>query len=240
MSSQSIAIITARGGSKRIPGKNIRDFCGRPIMEYSIEAAITSGIFQEVMVSTDDEEIAEIARKNGAKIPFLRSADTANDYATTADVLVEVLQKYQKMGRSFARACCIYPTAPFVTAEKLKKAMSMLEDADTEAVIPVTAFSFPPMRGMYIREGHLIYHHPECAVMRSQDLETMYHDCGQFYCFQPEILLRKRALVTEHTKALVVPEQEVQDIDTLEDWAIAEMKYQRMKMEIRSSAASHS
>lgn len=230
MNSQSIAIITARGGSKRIPRKNIREFCGRPILEYSVEAALTAGIFREVMVSTEDEEIAEIARKAGANVPFFRSDDTADDYATTLDVLIEVLQQYQRAGRSFARACCIYPTAPFITAEKLQKAMALLEEKDTEAVVPVTAFSFPPMRGMYIREGKLLYHHPEYAAMRSQDLETMYHDCGQFYCFKPEILLQKRVLITEYTKALVVPEQEVQDIDTLEDWAIAELKYQRMQL----------
>lgn len=225
MKKQSIAIITARGGSKRIPRKNIRDFCGRPIIEYSIEAAIASDVFQEVMVSTDDGEIAEIARKCGAAVPFMRSRDTADDYATTVDVLMEVLREYQRKGRGFERACCIYPTAPFITPEKLRKAMALLEEERTEAVVPVTAFSFPPMRGMYIRDGRLRYHHPEYAAMRSQDIETMYHDCGQFYCFKPDILLQKRTIITEHTKALVIPEQEVQDIDTLEDWAIAEMKY---------------
>ena len=133
------------------------------------------------MVSTDNEKIADIARKNGAGIPFFRSEKTANDYATTTDVLIEVLREYQKKGECFERACCIYPTAPFVTAEKLQKAMALLEYEDTEAVVPVTAFSFPPMRGMYIRAGNLEYHHPGYATIRSQDIETMYHDCGQFY-----------------------------------------------------------
>lgn len=224
----SIAIITARGGSKRIPRKNIRDFCGRPIIAYSIEAAVTSGVFQEVMVSTEDPEITEIARRCGAVVPFLRSRETANDYAATADVLMEVLGEYRQRGRTFAYGCCIYPTAPFVTAEKLKQAMALLQEADTQAVVPVTAFSFPPMRGMYLREGWLAYHHPECAAMRSQDLETMYHDCGQFYCFKPEILQKKGTLFPEHTRALLIPEQEAQDIDTPEDWAVAELKYQRL------------
>lgn len=179
-------------------------------------------------MSTDDEEIAEIAGACGANIPFLRSAHTSDDRATTADVLTEVLREYEGRGQSFARACCIYPTAPFITAEKLKKAMALLEEESTETVVPVTAFSFPPMRGMYIREGNLQYHHPEYASKRSQDLETMYHDCGQFYCFKPEVLLKKGTLVTEYTKALVVPESEVQDIDTPEDWVIAEIKYRRM------------
>ena len=152
---KSIAIITARGGSKRIFKKNIRQFCGRPIIEYSIEAAIASELFQEIMVSTDDEEIAGIALKNGARVPFRRGADTSGDYATTVDVLFEVLEEYQNTGEYFERACCIYPTAPFITAERLRKAMNLLEDQDIDAVIPVVAFSFPPMRGMYIREGKL-------------------------------------------------------------------------------------
>ena len=225
---KSIAIITARGGSKRIPRKNIRDFCGRPILSYSIEAALASGIFQEVMVSTDDGEIAEVALKSGAQVPFMREEATSGDYSATVGVLAEVLGKYQERGRHFDTACCIYPTAPFVTAEKLREAMELLEGGDVEAVVPVTAFSFPPLRGMYLREGKLQYHHPEYASMRSQDIEPMYHDCGQFYCFRPEVLLRKKALITEHTKAIVVPEREMQDIDTLEDWAVAEMKYQCM------------
>ncbi len=223
---RSIAIITARGGSKRIPRKNIREFCGRPIIEYSIQAALTSQIFEEVMVSTDDEEIAQVSLKCGAKVPFLRSMDTADDYATTANVLNEVLQEYQKRGEYFGKACCIYPTAPFVTAEKLRIAMGFLEDEEIDAVVPVTAFSFPPMRGMYIRDGKLQYHHPEHAARRSQDIEVMYHDCGQFYCFKPEVFQKKKVLISENTKALVMPGQEVQDIDTLEDWEIAEIKYQ--------------
>lgn len=224
----AVAIITARGGSKRIPRKNIRDFCGRPIIEYSIEAALESGVFEEVMVSTEDEEIAALARKNGAKVPFLRSEATSDDYATTAEVLIEVLQRYQRMGKMFHCACCIYPTAPFITASRLREAMALLEEKDTEAVVPVTVFSFPPMRGMYIREGRLSYCWPEYAAARSQDLEPMYHDCGQFYCFKPECLLKTGTLIPKHTKALVVPEKEVQDIDMLDDWTLAEMKYQHL------------
>ena len=230
---KSIAIITARGGSKRIFKKNIRQFCGRPIIEYSIEAAIASELFQEIMVSTDDEEIAGIALKNGARVPFRRGADTSGDYATTVDVLFEVLEEYQNTGEYFERACCIYPTAPFITAERLRKAMNLLEDQDIDAVIPVVAFSFPPMRGMYIREGKLKYCYPEYTCKRSQDIEPMYHDCGQFYCFKPDVFLKKRKLITEKTKAIIIPEQEMQDIDTLDDWAIAEIKYKRIKAQIR-------
>ena len=147
MEKGKIAIITARGGSKRIPRKNIRDFCGKPILAYSIEAAIASGVFDEVMVSTEDAEIAGIAKRYGAKIPFLRSVGTADDYATTADVLMEVFAQYKAIGREYQYACCIYPTAPFVTAGKLRHAMECLEEEGTDSVIPVTAFSFPPLRG---------------------------------------------------------------------------------------------
>lgn len=227
--SRAVAIITARGGSKRIPRKNIKEFCGKPILAYSIEAALASGVFDEVMVSTDDDEIAEIAKRYGAKVPFIRSCDTANDYATTAEVLCEVLEQYGKAGEVFDFACCIYPTAPFVTADKLKKAMEMLADKDVDSVMPVTAFSFPPMRGMYIRDERLTYVYPECSQKRSQDFEEMYHDCGQFYCFNVERFKETNILVTENTKAIVVSELEVQDIDSEVDWKLAELKYEMMK-----------
>lgn len=144
--SSSIAIITARGGSKRIPRKNIKSFCGKPIIAYSIDAAVQSGLFEEVMVSTDDEEIAGIARQCGARVPFMRSSENAGDYASTDDVLLEVLMAYKEQGKEFASFCCLYPTAPFVTAEKLRTAMGLLEKADS--VMPVVAFSFPPQRCM--------------------------------------------------------------------------------------------
>lgn len=223
--SGAVAVITARGGSKRIPRKNIKEFCGKPIIAYSIEAAIKSGVFDEVMVSTDDEEIAEIAKQYGAKVPFTRSKENANDFATTTDVLLEVIDTYKKMGKEFSYVCCIYPTAPFVTCEKLMEAMNVLQREDVQTVMPVVGFSFPPMRGMYIREGNLEYCHPEHAFTRSQDLEKMYHDCGQFYCVKVEDFVTEKKLVMPRTKAIIVSEREVQDIDTEDDWAMAEMKY---------------
>ena len=141
----SIAIITARGGSKRIPKKNIKEFCGRPIIAYSIEAAINSNVFDEVMVSTDDEEIARIAKEYGAKVPFLRSEESANDFATTADVISEVLEEYEKLGRSFESFTCIYPTAPFVTDRKLKEASKLFLDSKSDGLMTVVPFSFPPL-----------------------------------------------------------------------------------------------
>lgn len=227
--SKSVAIITARGGSKRIPRKNIKEFCGKPILAYSIEAAIESGEFDEVMVSTDDAEIAEIAKIYGAKVPFLRSRDTSNDYATTADVLCEVLEQYRTIGEAFDYACCIYPTAPFVTSEKLKKAMELLKGSDADSVMPVTPFSFPPMRGVYVRDEKVAFAFPEYALVRSQDIEPMYHDCGQFYCFAVERFMENKKLITDNTKAIVVSELEVQDIDNEVDWKLAELKYEMMK-----------
>lgn len=224
----SIAIITARGGSKRIPGKNKKEFLGKPIMCYSIEAALSSGLFEEVMVSTDDEEIAGIARNAGANVPFMRSGDTANDFATTDDVLMEVLEEYEKRGQTFDYMACIYPTAPFVTAKKLQDAFAVLKDNNASGVMPVVAFSFPPQRGMAVRDGRLVYCYPENAMKRSQDLETVYHDCGQFYFYRTEEYRACRGDLKDGYVPIVVPETEVQDIDNLTDWKLAEMKYKMM------------
>lgn len=229
MKGKAIAIITARGGSKRIPRKNIKDFCGKPIIAYSIEAALESEEFDEVMVSTDDEEIAAIAKRYGAKVPFFRSQETANDFATTTDVVMEVLHCYEEMGKEYEWGCCIYPTAPFITGEKLCRAMEMLREEDTDAVVPVVAFSFPPMRGMYIENDGVRYAFPEFETKRSQDIQPMYHDCGQFYCFKIASMKESKKIITGHTKGLVMPEMEVQDIDTEQDWKIAEIKYQEME-----------
>ena len=222
---ENIAIITARGGSKRIPRKNIKPFLGKPILEYSIEAALKTELFDEVMVSTDDEEIAQAALKAGAKVPFLRSAGTANDFATTAEVIGEVLDKYARRGITFCHACCIYPTAPFVTPEALKEAMHLLEQEQVDSVIPVVKFSFPPQRCVVIRNGRLVPKWPENMRKSSQDLEPLYHDCGQFYCLNVESFRRQRAVWMENVVPFVQEERMVQDIDTLEDWEIAEIKY---------------
>lgn len=222
---KSIAIITARGGSKRIPQKNIKNFCGKPILIYSIEAAIESKMFDEVMVSTDSEGIAEIARQNGAKVPFMRSDDTSNDFATTADVLVEVLKTYKDLGEHYDIGCCLYPTAPFVTGKKLKSAFEILISSDAKTILPVTAFSFPPQRGVYIRNNKLELVSPEYLNTRSQDIERIYHDCGQFSLFKVTDFLKEKKLITDNTIPYVIDEKEVQDIDTSEDWELAEIKY---------------
>ena len=223
-----IAIITARGGSKRIPRKNIKEFCGKPIIAYSIEAAISSGIFDEVMVSTDDEEIAGIAQKYGAEVPFYRSAEKADDHAPTIEVIKEVLGEYKKLGEEFDYACCIYPTAPFITAEKLKKAFETLKDSGKDALVPVVKFSFPPQRCFVIEDESLKYKWPENEFARSQDLEPFYHDAGQFYFQKTKTLLEGNSLVPANTAPFIVDDMEVQDIDTFDDWNIAEIKYRKM------------
>ena len=223
----SIAIITARGGSKRIPGKNIKEFCGQPIIMYSIKAALESGAFDEVMVSTDDENIAEVAKQAGAKVPFLRSDATSGDFATTDEVIAEVLEKYIEKGESYDRFCCIYPTAPFITADRLKEAMDLLEEH--ESVTPVCLFSYPPQRGFVIEEGRLVRKYPEFENTRSQDLEKLYHDSGQFYACRTDAFFRGRTTDVEDMVPLILSDDEVQDIDTFDDWKIAEEKYKRLR-----------
>lgn len=232
MKPRMIAIITARGGSKRIPKKNIKEFCGKPILAYSIQAALDSGLFNEVMVSTDSEEIAGIARQYGASIPFMRSEETSGDYATTADVILEVLREYEKLGKHFNYTVCIYPTAPFVTPDKLQQAYGLLKNSDAVMAMPVVAFSYPPQRGYIQSEGRLQMKWKENFNKRSQDLEKMYHDSGQFYFYRTEQYKEKRGQIMEGIVPLVVDELEVQDIDNESDWKLAELKYQMMQGQI--------
>lgn len=222
---KSLAIITARGGSKRIPRKNIKEFLGKPILAYSIEAALKSGKFSEVMVSTDDEEIKEVAIKYGAKVPFLRSEKTANDFATTNDVLLEVLDEYEKRGEKFDMAACIYPTAPFITAERLAEAFDKLLASTADILIPVVSFSYPIQRAMVERNERLVFEHPEYLDSRSQDLEKHFHDAGQFYFFKPEGFRKSGKLMVGDIIPFELSELEVQDIDNETDWKLAELKY---------------
>ena len=224
-SKNRVAIITARGGSKRIPGKNIKKFLGRPIIEYSIKAALDTGVFSLVMVSTDDAAIAQIAIDAGAKVPFMRSEENANDFATTADVVKEVLTELNTRGMEFDEACCIYPTAPFITSDILKEAMMLLENKQADSVLPVVRFSFPPQRCVVIKEGVLEPKWPEYQQMRSQDLEPFYHDAGQFYAINTKAFYEQHSMVMKRTLPLILEEMRVQDIDTVEDWEIAEIKY---------------
>lgn len=222
----NIAIITARSGSKRIPKKNIRSFFGKPIVAYSIEAALKSNIFDEVMVSTDSQEIADISIKYGATVPFLRSSKNSDDFATTAEVVEEVLLEYKKIGKEYEYFCCLYPTAPFITPEKLAEALLILEQSGADSVFSVTPFSHPFQRSFKMEHDNTIkMFFPEYEKIRSQDLETGYCDCGLFYFLNTKNFLIKKKIFSDKTRAIVVPESECQDIDNEEDWKIAELKY---------------
>ena len=221
-----LAIIPARGGSKRIERKNVKEFCGMPIIGYSIKAALRSECFEEVMVSTDDEEIASVARSFGATVPFMRSAETANDYATTADVIEEVLDCYERQGRKFDAIACIYATAPFVTARRLRAATRILEEGRAEAAFTCVEYSYPIQRSLRVdAEGKVSMKFPEYAKSRSQDLEPSYHDAGQFYFSTVSAFRACGSLWGPDTVPIVLPELEVQDLDTPTDWALAELKY---------------
>lgn len=225
---KNLCIIPARGGSKRIPRKNIKDFLGRPIIAYSIDAALQSGLFDEVMVSTDDEEIAEVARQYGANVPFMRSAETSNDFATTADVIIEVIDKYKEMNEEFDTVTCIYSTAPFVTPSRLCEAFAMLNE-DIDSVFTCVGFSYPVQRGLHIVDGKISMTNPEYINTRSQDLEPIYHDAGQFYISTIDSFRANRSFWGANTAGLVLSELEVQDLDTLTDWQLAEMKYKLLR-----------
>ena len=209
----NLCIIPARGGSKRIPRKNIRDFLGKPIIAYSIEVALKSGLFEEVMVSTDDTQIAEIATKFGAKVPFMRSPEASNDQATTMEVIHEVLGNYEKLqGKVFEKVCCIYPTAPLIKKEHLKAGYDLLKSAGFDSVFPVVPFSYPIWRGLKLgtdKKIKMIW--PEFLSSRSQDLEKAFHDAGQWYWLDPKNI--NQSIFTENSGSIILEETDIQDID---------------------------
>ncbi len=224
---KSICIIPARGGSKRIPRKNIKLFLGKPILQYSIEAALNSNLFDVVMVSTDCQDIANIAVELGASVPFLRSTENADDFSTTYDVINEVISRYKEIGQTFKYTCCLYPTAPFVTAQKLKKAFEQLHAENIEAVLSVVEYSYPIQRSLSLdNEGGIKMNWEENLTKRSQDLASNYHDVGQFYVYDTQKYLEKKSVFKMKCKPVILSELEVQDIDSLTDWKLAEIKYE--------------
>lgn len=227
----NLAIIPARGGSKRIPRKNIKLFDGKPIIQYSIEAAKNTQLFDEIMVSTEDQEIATLANKLDAKTPFFRSLDNADDFSTLTDVMLEVLTAYAQGNRHFENVCLILPTAPFITGEVLAGAYQKLNTTPSiSAVVPVIRYSHPIQRAFHLKdEKFLEMIWPENKFIRSQDLEPSFHDSGQFYWVRTNDFLKEKAIFMEKTGAFVLDEKYVQDIDTAEDWDIAEIKYQILK-----------
>ncbi len=223
----SICIIPARGGSKRIPKKNIKYFLGKPIICYSIEAALKSKLFEIVMVSTDDKEIAEVAIKYGAEVPFYRSSKNSDDFATTFDVIEEVLERYKQAGINFNNACCIYSCAPFVTPERIKNSYDFLVKNNFYSVFPIIQYSFPIQRAMKINKNQKVsFFQQKYSLTKSQDLEPSFHDAGQFYWLNVEKCLESKQLVTSNTGSIIINELEGQDIDNEIDWKLAELKYE--------------
>lgn len=219
----NIAIIPARGGSKRIPRKNIKAFHGKPMIAYSIEAAQKSGCFDRIIVSTDDQEIADTALKYGAEVPFLRPADIADDYATTMDVMDHAIQYLAKENISPEFVCCIYATAPFILADDLRKGLGILNAPKVEYAFSATSFPFPIQRAIKLTEqGDVEMFSEQYADTRSQDLVEAYHDAGQFYWGKTSAFLARKAIFAEHSKVVLLPRKRVQDIDTVEDWELAE------------------
>jgi N-acylneuraminate cytidylyltransferase len=220
-----LAIIPARGGSKRIPGKNIRPFLGKPIIAYSIETAVTSGLFDEVMVSTDSEEIAEVAGRYGAKVPFWRSAARSDDHATLADVALEVLTQYSEKGMEFDYFCCLLPAAPLINTINLTEAFERLVSGNYSSVFPVVKFNYPILRSLKIENEHVSMNWPKFEKSRSQDLPDSFHDAGQFYWMKTSNFMLEKKFFSWNSGAILLNELGVQDIDTETDWLMAELKY---------------
>ena len=228
---KTLCIIPARGGSKRIPRKNIKDFLGKPIIAYSIEMALKSNLFDEVMVSTDDYEIARISKEYGAMVPFLRGSDNSDDFATTTDVISEVLGAYSIKGEKFDFVCCLYATSPLVTLERLVEGYNKLQETNCISVHPVLKFSYPIWRGLNSGpDGKSSMLWPEYINSRSQDLIEVFHDAGQWYWMNNKLF--NNILFTDDTISIELQEFEAQDIDTMEDWHMAELKY-KLRMENR-------
>ena len=219
----SLCIIPARGGSKRIPRKNIKPFHGRPMIAWSIQAALSSGCFDHVIVSTDDEEIAQTAQTYGAEVPFMRPEELSDDHTATAPVIAHAINEAEKLWGEQRLICCLYATAPFVTAEDIKSARILLEDTGADYVFPVTSFPFPIQRGVKLTDdGRMAMFQPEHALTRSQDLEEAYHDVGQFYWGHKSAWLSGTPIIGPAAAPLVIPRHRAQDIDTPEDWDRAE------------------
>ncbi|NDY73270.1 pseudaminic acid cytidylyltransferase [Desulfobacter hydrogenophilus] len=221
----NIAIIPARGGSKRIPHKNIRMFCGRPMIAYAITAAKESGLFKHVVVSTDNEKIARIAREWGAVIPFVRPSELANDYTPTAPVIVHAIEACRIMGWSFENVCCIYPGVPFICNDDLKDALNLLLKSESEFCFPVTEFPSAVQRALIrLEDGKMKPLYPQFETTRTQDLQPAYHDAGQFYWGNTEAW-EKNIKIHSNGIGYVIPNWRVIDIDTPADWKRAEMLF---------------
>jgi pseudaminic acid cytidylyltransferase len=225
-----ICIIPARGGSKRIPRKNIKDFLGKPIIAYSIEAALKSQCFDQVIVSTDDAEIREVAKSFGASVPFLRSESLANDYAGTIPVIKHAIEWFDDQNQLLSEVCCLYSTAPFVQADAIRKVYKKMMQEQADYCFIVTNFASPIQRAIKVTaENRIEMFYPENFETRSQDLEESYHDAGQFYWGKAESFRQQKPLFSKSATPYILPRYLVQDLDTPEDWKRAELMYQVLK-----------
>ena len=226
----NLAIIPARGGSKRIPKKNIKLFLDKPIIAYSIEVAIESNLFDDIIVSTDDIEIAKIAKDYGAQVPFFRSEINSSDFATTFDVIEEVINKQHLRNHVYENVCCIYPCSPLISKEFIINAFEVLKLSNFDTVFPVVKYGNQIQRALKINENKIEMLHPQFQNSRSQDLEIAYYDSGQFYWAQINALLRGKQLFTSNSGFIIIDEMNAQDIDNQIDWDFAEIKYSLLKL----------
>lgn len=226
----NVAIIPARGGSKRIPGKNVKPFVGKPIIAWSIEAAIAAGIFDRIIVTTDSEEIARVAGKYGAETPFVRPPELSDDHTPTAPVIAHCLEWLAAQGTPAQYGCCIYATAPFLRAEYVRQGFELMVNRQVSSVFSVTTFPFPIFRALRLaKDGHLTMFWPEHELTRSNDLPEAFHDAGQFYWLESETFLQTRRVYGQDALPVILPRYLVQDIDTPEDWLTAEYMFRALQ-----------
>jgi pseudaminic acid cytidylyltransferase len=234
-----LAVIPARGGSKRIPRKNIKSFCGKPMIAWSIEAALQSGCFDQVVVSTDDAEIAETARQHGAQVPFIRPAELSDDRTGTTPVIRHAIEWFQAQGQIPKQVCCVYATAPFVSVDDLRRGLTVLIETACDYAFSVTSYAFPIQRAIRINDaGRVQMFNPEHFNIRSQDLEEAYHDAGQFYWGHAQAWLEERIIFSPASVPVLLPRHRVQDIDTPEDWARAEWMFKALQAHAHSAKQS--
>lgn len=227
-----LAVIPARGGSKRIPRKNIKMFCGKPMIAWSIEAALQSGCFDKVIVSTDDDEIAEVARQYGASVPFMRPVELSDDYTGTIPVIQQAIEWCRADGFDAHQVCCLYATAPFVRPEDLHRGLDTLEQTGSHYAFSVTSYAFPIQRAIRLTgAGRVEMFNAEHFNTRSQELEESYHDAGQFYWGLASAWLQGGMIFSPESSAVMLPRHRVQDIDTPEDWVRAEWLYKAFQAE---------
>jgi pseudaminic acid cytidylyltransferase len=228
----NIAVIPARGGSKRIPRKNVKSFCGKPMIAWPIEAAIGSGCFDQVVVSTDDEEIAKIAQQHGAVVPFVRPSDLSGDYTGTTAVVIHAIEWFQQQGITLDMVCCLYATAPLVQIEDLQSGEQLLKSSDADFAFSVTNYAFPVQRAVRITEkGRVEMLNQDFFATRSQDLEEVFHDAGQFYWGRTDAWVDGKFSFGSNSIPVVLPRYRVQDIDAPEDWKIAEYMFEMVRKE---------